>query len=80
MQRRAYELGEEPEAGPFDVAEVRAPMLYIRGTLDWPEVERAAARFTNARQAVVDGAAHLPTLERPAEVARLVLEFLAETE
>jgi len=78
MQRLAYEVDAEPEAGPFEPADVRVPMLFIRGSLDWPDVERAAAQFAGARQAVVEGAAHLPTLERPDEVARLVQEFLVE--
>lgn len=77
MQRRAYELGE-PEAGELELDKVRAPMLYIRGELDWPEVEQASHRFRDARQAVIAGAAHLPTMERPHEVARLILDFLGE--
>jgi 3-oxoadipate enol-lactonase len=76
MQRRAYERGE-PDAGPFELDHVRAPMLYIRGELDWPDVEAASRRFRNAQQAVIADAAHLPTMERPAEVARLILDFLA---
>ena len=78
MQRRAYALDAEPEPGELDVANVRAPLLFIRGALDWPEVERAAAQFAGARRAVVENAAHLPTLERPDDVARLILDFLAE--
>jgi pimeloyl-ACP methyl ester carboxylesterase len=78
MQRRAYELDAEPEPGEFEGADVRAPLLFIRGALDWPEVELAAAQFAGAQQAVVENAAHLPTLERPGEVARLILDFLAE--
>ena len=76
LQRRAYEL-EEPDSGPFELDHVRAPMLFIRGELDWPEVEEASRRFTGAEQEVITGAAHLPTMERPDEVARLILDFLA---
>jgi 3-oxoadipate enol-lactonase len=75
MQRRAYDL-EEPQRGELDPERVEARMLFIRGELDWPDVERAAGRFPRAEHAVVEGTAHLPTLERPGEVARLLLEFL----
>lgn len=77
MQRRAYEL-EEPQAGELELDDVRAPMLFIRGELDWPDVERASHRFRDASHRVIHGAAHLPTMERPHEIARLVLDFLAE--
>ena len=79
MQRAAYEL-PQGEGGPLDVGAVRAPLLYIRGELDWPDVQRAAERFPNAQHAVVAGAAHLPAMERPAEVARLILDFLAQVQ
>ena len=77
MQRRAYEL-EEPQAGELELDNVRAPMLFIRGELDWPEVEQASRRFRDASHRVIEGAAHLPTMERPNEVARLIIDFLAE--
>jgi pimeloyl-ACP methyl ester carboxylesterase len=79
MQRRAYELGE-PDTGEFDLERVRAPLLYLRGELDWPDVaaagERLVGELPEAREIVIDGCAHLPTMERPVEVARLILEFL----
>jgi pimeloyl-ACP methyl ester carboxylesterase len=76
MQRRAYEL-EEPDAGPLELDDVHAPMLYIRGELDWPDVAEASRRFHDARQEVIRGAAHLPTMERPVEVAHMILDFLS---
>jgi 3-oxoadipate enol-lactonase len=81
MQRRAYEL-DQAEPGSFELDNVRAPFLYIRGELDWPEVADAAKRLVrmlpDAREVVIEGSAHLPTMERPDEVARLILEFLSE--
>jgi 3-oxoadipate enol-lactonase len=81
MQRRAYELGE-PDAGEFDLERVRAPLLYLRGELDWPDVaaagERLVGELPEAREVVIEGCAHLPTMERPDEVARLILEFLGD--
>ena len=39
--------------------------------------ERLAAEIADAELVVIEGAAHLPALERPEETARLVREFLA---
>jgi pimeloyl-ACP methyl ester carboxylesterase len=79
MQRRGYELGE-PDTGTVDLARVRAPLLYLRGELDWPDLAAAGDQLVrelpDARVVVIDGCAHLPTMERPDEVARLILEFL----
>jgi 3-oxoadipate enol-lactonase len=86
MNLRAYELqaGDESTLRRVEIepARVTAPTLVVRGALDWPDVAAAAQRFVdelpNAREVVVEGCAHLPTMERPDEVARLILDFLSE--
>jgi 3-oxoadipate enol-lactonase len=85
MNLRAYELQAADESTlrrvEIEPARVTAPTLVVRGALDWPDVAAAAQRFVdelpNAREAVVEGCAHLPTMERPDEVARLILDFVA---
>jgi pimeloyl-ACP methyl ester carboxylesterase len=60
---------------------IRAPTLVVWGALDrWVPVAHAhelAAGIADARSVVLDGAAHNPMVDRPAEFNRLVLDFLA---
>jgi pimeloyl-ACP methyl ester carboxylesterase len=87
MQKRTYELYlATPDAGPpqrDDVAaeQITVPTLVVRGALDYDDVARGArelcSAIPDAREIVIDGVAHLPTMERPDEVARVVGEFLA---
>jgi len=60
--------------------EVTVPSLVIVGELDIDDfqgIARAAAEgLPQARLAVVEGAGHLPNLERPGAVNRLLVEFL----
>jgi pimeloyl-ACP methyl ester carboxylesterase len=66
------------------LGQVRAPTLVLTGGQDVADVQAIAERLTReiggARRAVIDGAAHLPSLERPAEFDDLVLGFLAEVQ
>ncbi|MBD0330331.1 MAG: alpha/beta fold hydrolase [Thermoleophilia bacterium] len=84
-ERAALEPAPEP-VGPLwrtepRLGEVRAPTLVVVGEADVADVHEASAllaeRVAGARQAVIGGAAHLPSLERPQEFDRLVLDFLA---
>jgi pimeloyl-ACP methyl ester carboxylesterase len=62
--------------------EIRVPVLIIVGEFDEPELTGRAAdlmmeTFPNARKKVlIKNAAHLPSMERPDEFNRHVLEFL----
>jgi 3-oxoadipate enol-lactonase len=85
MQRRALELQLDSDAEPelpeaVDLGRVDAPALVVTGERDREDFQAIARRLTavlpHASSATVPGAQHLPALERPAETARLVLEFL----
>ena len=86
MALRGYALQAGVDASvrrvEIQLEQITAPTLVVRGALDWPEVAAAAERFVrelpDAREVVVDGCAHLPTIERPDEVARVILEFVEE--
>ena len=85
MVLRSYEqqAGNESSLRRVEIepSRITAPTLGVRGALDWPDVAVAARRLVeempNAREVVVEGCAHLPTLERPEEVARSILDFLS---
>jgi pimeloyl-ACP methyl ester carboxylesterase len=87
MQRRAYDLqlavGDDVSSRdlPVDLARITAPVTVVVGTLDL-SFFRATARVLAEALAHVDvvelpWAAHLPSLERPAETARLVATAVA---
>ena len=65
------------------LAEVTAPTLVVAGAHDVADfraiADRLAAGIPGARLAVLD-TAHLPGLERPEELNRLLLDFLASGE
>jgi len=69
---------EPPAVGRL--GEIRAPVLLIEGELDCEDIHLITAlierRVPGARRAVLPGVAHMPNLERPAEVNRLLLDFL----
>jgi 3-oxoadipate enol-lactonase len=60
---------------------VRARTLVAVGEHDKPDfraiAERLARELPNAELAVVEGAGHLPSMERPDETAALVRRFLS---
>ena len=71
---------EEPDPAIDSITAITAPVLLLVGDLDFPNiVERHAEleeEFENAFAAVIEGTAHLPSLERPDLFNPLLLEFL----
>lgn len=63
------------------LGEINIPTLVIVGDIDDPNIVRScellATQIPNAQRAIIDGTAHFPNMERPAEFNQLVLEFLA---
>jgi len=63
------------------LAEIKTPTLIIVGDLDESGVHAAAELLergvASSRKVVMTGTAHLPSMERPGEFNRIVLDFLA---
>ena len=90
MTLRSYELqlpldGHVRSAWPEPSAEARldeldVPTLVVVGTEDVEDIRAASAalaeQLPNARLETIAGAGHLPSLERPEELNRLLLAFL----
>lgn len=91
MQQRAYELQLAPgaaeetqdaglEDGRVALERITAPTLAVSGAHDLPDfgavARRVAAGVHRGEHVELSWAGHLPTLERPAEAARLVLDAL----
>jgi len=69
---------EPPAVGRL--AEVRAPTLILEGELDCEDIHLIGRllerRVAGARRVVLPGVAHMPGMEAPLEVNRLILDFL----
>lgn len=64
------------------LTEIAVPVLVLAGSLDHPEVFRAANLLENeirdAKKIILSDTAHIPNMEKPAEFIRIVLDFLSE--
>ncbi len=62
------------------LSEITAPTLVIAGDQDLPHclanADLIASKVPGARKVIIKDAAHLPSLERPEEFNRIVLDFL----
>lgn len=63
------------------LGEVKVPTLVVTGDEDVSDIHRIADRLATgipgAERATIAGAAHLPSLERPEDFDRVVLDFLS---
>jgi len=79
MTRKALEM-DVKEVGPVDPGAVRAPALVAVGERDKADfraiAERLARELPDAELVVIEGAGHLPSLERPEATLELVKRFL----
>ena len=85
MQERAFELQEQSEAesiepDSIDLGKISARTLVAVGALDKRDfhviAERLVSGIARAEGVTVEGAGHLPSLERPEPTARLLRAFL----
>lgn len=69
---------EPPAVGRL--GEIQAPVLVIEGELDCEDIHLVdrllERRVPGTRRVVIPGVAHMPNLERPNEVNRLLVDFL----
>lgn len=86
MQKHAFEVQlaateDFPhDRAEFDPASITAPTLLVSGAYDLPDFTTIAAALAQAipgaRHVHLDWAGHLPNLERPEEINRMLLSFL----
>jgi 3-oxoadipate enol-lactonase len=79
MQRHAFEVQlAAPSIAPlsveFDLSAITARCLAVSGAHDVSDFREIAATFPNHVE--LPWAGHLPNLERPAEIAALIKDFL----
>ncbi len=71
---------QEPPSAYDRLADIGVPTLVLWGDLDFPHImarcEHLSREIPQARGEVISGTAHLPSLERPTEVAARLGAFL----
>jgi pimeloyl-ACP methyl ester carboxylesterase len=79
VENKVEVVWPEPRAAAR-LGDVRCPTLVVVGDRDVPDLLEIAnvlkTSVPGARKAVIEGSGHLPSLERPNELNRLLLEFL----
>ena len=86
VTQKTFLVADAQPVNPLDppavnrLEEVGCPTLIVTGSLDHPEVLRAAdemmARIPHARKVILEGSGHVPSYEQPEPFVRQLLEFL----
>ena len=82
MSLRSPPIGSDIDIAPafHRLHEISVPTLVIWGDLDFPHIQercrQIAPMMPNASHYVLTGTAHLPSLDRPADVTRLLTAFI----
>ena len=80
MKKTFTMFATEPTMTVDEIREITAPALVMVGDDDMIDIRHTAALFEalpNGQLAVVPGTSHALPLEKPAETARLILDFLS---
>lgn len=81
LRKPALTREEPPEAAWPMLSRIDTPALLVAGDLDFPHIvnrhDDLSEEMDNAFAVVIEGTAHLPSLERPDLFNPLLLEFLA---
>ena len=88
VKQNTFLLSDVQPLSPLDppaitrLENVICPTLIVAGSLDHPEVLRAAdemaARIPHARKSIFEGCGHVPSFEKPEFFSRVLVEFLGE--
>ena len=86
MLLRSYAMQSDGETEEIELdppaaerlAEIRCPTLVVVGDLDTADIHAVAERVPGARRATIADAAHLPSMERPAQFNDVLRAFLNE--
>jgi pimeloyl-ACP methyl ester carboxylesterase len=87
VSQNTFLIADTQPVNPLDppavtrLESVHCPALVIAGSLDHPEVLRAAdemaTRIPNARKAIMEACGHVPSYEQPDAFVELLLDFLS---
>ncbi len=88
VKQNTFMIADSQPINPLDppavtrLEDVNCPTLIVAGSLDHPEVLRAAnemiARIPNTRKVILEGSGHVPSYEQPEPFIQRLLEFLRE--